>query len=589
MHARHALFPRSAQGSRSEHPVCVAEGARACCVPGGGVTHPSTPQRPAGAHEGSEAALDAAAAPAASPANPSSTATHLVQQQLQLMVAQTVDYAIITIDLAGRVVSWNPGAEHIFGFSAEEMVGKSCDHFFVPEDRSAGVPQKELARAREFGRAHDDRWHLRKDGSRVYCHGIMMPLNDGGLVGYAKIARDLTRDKRVADEREALLVTEKELRAELQRASSMKDEFLAVMSHELKHPLNLIHLNAELLMRLPQVREAADVQRAVDVIRRTVLNQAKIIEDLLDLSRIRTGKLSLNPVEVDWVAIIERILESAKSDARVKQVTLVTELDPRAARVLADPLRVEQIVWNLLSNALKFTPAGGQVRLCLAVEDGMSRLDVEDNGAGIDPTFIEHLFEMFRQPATRATRPHGGLGIGLALVKQLVKLQGGRVTAHSDGIGRGARLSVWLPRSIAPPQRGAEGQREEVLRGLRVLLVDDLEDALESFAMVLRLEGAQATTCSSAAQALRAAQEADFDLLLSDVDMPGMDGYEFLARLRRGSRNRHVRAIALTGYARLEDRRRAAEAGFDAHLTKPVSVRELTETIARLLPAGSSG
>jgi two-component system CheB/CheR fusion protein len=222
------------------------------------------------------------------------------------------------------------------------------------------------------------------------------------------------------------------------------------------------------------------------------------------------------------------------------------------------------------------------VRLSLEVEDGMARLDVEDDGAGIDPTFIDHLFEMFRQPGIRANRPYGGLGIGLALVKQLANLQGGRVTAKSDGIGHGARFSVWLPRSITPPQRAGSAQREGVLRGLRVLLVDDMVDTLESFAMLLRLEGAQVRSCSSAAQALHEAQQADFDLLLSDVDMPGIDGYEFLTRLRRVPRNRHVRAIALTGYAQLEDKRRAAEAGFDAHLSKPVSVQELTDTIGRL-------
>ncbi len=545
---------------------------------------PPKPARPRIARRPTEAELNAAAAPAGSTTAPAvTTSQSLLQTHMQLVAAQTIDYAIMTLDRNARVVSWNPGAEQVFGFTAEEMLGQTCERIFTPEDRTAGVPEQELSRARELGRARDDRWHMRADGSRVYCNGIMMPLSDGELIGYAKIARDLTRDKRVADEREALLVTEKQLRAELQRASSMKDEFLAVMSHELKHPLNLIHLNAELLMRLPAVRDAPDVQRAVEVIRRTVLSQAKIIDDLLDLSRIRTGNLSLNFTQVDWGAVIEQILDLAKGDAAARQLTLTSELDPRATQVLADPLRVEQIVWNLLSNALKFTPAHGRVRLRLQVEDGMSRLDVEDTGAGIDPAYIGQLFEMFKQPDARANRPHGGLGIGLALVKQLAELQGGRVMAHSEGLGGGSRFSVWLPRSITTPLRAGGDHRDGVLRGLRVLLVDDMVDTLESFAMLLRLEGATMTSCSSAAQALHEAGQADFDLLLSDVDMPGMDGYEFMSRLRHASRNRHVRAIALTGYAQPEDKRRAAEAGFDAHLSKPVSVHELNETVNRLL------
>lgn len=507
----------------------------------------------------------------------------LGEANLRTVVESTQDYAIVTTDLGGIVTSWNAGAQRIFGFEEANIVGRSISLIFTPEDRSAGVPEEERRRARDEGRAEDERWHLRQDGTIFFCSGILTPLYEkGALIGYAKIARDKTENKRTEEQLASSLVQEKQARADIQHAVALKDEFLAVMSHELKHPLNLIHVNAELLARLPEVRSVPAVTRAAEVIRRTVLNQAKIIDDLLDLSRVSTGKLALARVPVQWAGIVKHVLDAIASDAESQNLTLCSDLDPAASEIVADPVRIEQIVWNLLSNALKFTPPGGTVTVRLWVDGPDGRLDVTDTGQGFDAAFQPYLFDMFRQADQVTTRAQGGMGIGLALVKHLVEDHGGRVEAHSDGIGHGARFSVWLPLSSSPPEPRASQVSLPALSGLRILLVDDSESALEAFGSLLELEGAAVTAVSNGNDALSAAASADFDLILSDVAMPGMDGYQFIAALRRSARNAQAPAIALTGFGRPQDAQRALSTGFDAHIGKPVMIDQLFAAIKRL-------
>ncbi len=504
------------------------------------------------------------------------------QEQMRLVAESTKDYAIITLDIEGRVTSWNKGAERLFGYADAEMIGHTGDIVFTREDRERSAPEEERRRAREEGRAEDERWHVRKDGSRFFCSGIMTPLVSGQLHGYAKIARDLTQAKLMEEEREALLEKELALRAELQSASALKDEFLAIMSHELKHPLNLIYVNAELLRRLPEVREAPAVARAADIIRRTVVGQSQIIDDLLDLSRVHTGKLALNRVPLAWSEIIERIAEAVRPDAQASNVALNLELNPAIEPVLADPVRVEQVVWNLVSNALKFTPPGGTITLALRRDGNFGRLDVTDTGRGIAPDFIGSVFEMFRQADPRSTRQQGGLGIGLALVKTLAEAHGGRVAAASDGPGLGACFSVWLPFCEQAPPPSSSSVEAPVLKGVRILLVDDTVDTLEAFGTLLQLEGADLVTASNGPDAIAAADEQDFDLLISDIAMPGMDGYELISRLRQHPRTAGVAAIALTGFGRPGDARQALEAGFTAHLPKPVALDALLQAVDRI-------
>ena len=285
---------------------------------------------------------------------------------------------------------------------------------------------------------------------------------------------------------------------------------------------------------------------------------------------------------LQWSVIIERVLSAVEDDARTLRLTIASELDPAASAIGADPVRIEQIVWNLLSNALKFSPPGGSVTVRLTVYDAFGRLEVIDTGQGIEPDFQQHLFDMFRQAERSLTRTQSGMGIGLALVKQLVEEHGGRVAAESNGLGFGSRFCVWLPLSVPGPISAAASASMSALSGLRVLLVDDAEAALESFAALLSLEGAEVATASNGADALVEMEHHDFDLLVSDVAMPNMDGYQLIAALRQRGRFKLLAAIALTGFGRPQDAQRALAAGFDAHLAKPVVIEEFIQTIKRL-------
>jgi len=356
-----------------------------------------------------------------------------------------------------------------------------------------------------------------------------------------------------------------------------------VMSHELKQPLNLIQMNAELLMRLPLTAGNPSVQRLGDAIRRAVSSQSRIINDLLDLSRIRTGKLRLNRVAVDFGELVRTA--AAAAVANVSGKTLVLDVHCEDGVVCnGDRVRVEQIAWNLLTNAAKFTPDGGRITVRVAAENGFARLTVSDTGCGIAADFLPHVFGMFNQGTQDTALPDGGLGIGLALVYELAVAHGGRVEAHSEGVGQGAQFSVWLPQvgTDVPVQRGEAEPADVDLKGWRVLAVDDYADALAPFAEVLRLEGALVDTAASGHEALALMQTRHYDLLVSDLGMPGMDGFELIGEVRRREATRELRSIAMSGFGRRVDARRALEAGFDAHLPKPASIDELKAAIGRL-------
>lgn len=507
------------------------------------------------------------------------------QERLELMRLvgeSTRDFAIITLDTDGNVTSWNRGAERIFGHLAVEIAGKSADEIFVPEDRAAGVPADERRRAREEGRAEDERWHLRRDGTRLCCSGVMTPLLDPRMRGYVKIARDLTERKRREHEREALLRAERLVLTEARAANQLKDEFLAVMSHELKNPLNLMQINAELLSRLPEVRDSDLGSRAAATVQRAVAAQARIIDDLLDLSRAHTGKLTLQLDAVDLRAIVETVGAQLRSRVALEHRVDVSVPDAPLT-VRGDAMRIEQVLWNLLSNALKFTPPGGRIVLRLSCEDKQARLDVEDDGRGIEAGFLPRMFMLFQQADRQATtRAQGGLGIGLALVRELVELHGGHVEASSPGPGKGATFSVFLPTS----DRAAIGRTAstvgERLRGLRVLIVDDAPDTIEAFRTLLELEGADVLSATDGNTALALLDGRPLDLVCSDIAMPGMDGYALVRALRGQPAYAKLPAIALTGFGRVADEDRALEAGFDAHLVKPFRLDQLLAVLARL-------
>ena len=506
------------------------------------------------------------------------------QERLRIAALTTQDYAIVTMDASGIINTWNEGARLVFGWEAGEVIGQHVRLLFTPEDRTAQAPETELRRARETGRAEDERWHVRKDGSSFYCSGVMTPLRDGNAVGFVKIARDATGHKRNEVAREALLRQERAASSAARSANELKDQFLAVMSHELKHPLNLIQVHAELLMRLPELREITSVQRAADSIRGAVRSQAKIIDDLLDLSRVRTGKLALDREPVRIVEALRAIFEAAGGDARGKDITLHWDcrLDDEM-RLECDRVRTEQIVWNLISNAVKFTHEGGAVSLQLALDGEAVRIRITDDGRGIEAAYLPHIFGLFSQEVGRSTEPNHGLGIGLALVHELTVAQGGRVLAESAGLGQGAVFTVWLPLPREPGRPApASMTPHDVLKGLRVLAVDDMTSALEPFVALLESEGAVVDSCTSGAGALELLAAGRHDLLVSDIGMPGMDGFELIAAVRRSTQPQ-LKAIAMTGYGRAADAERAQRAGFDAHMAKPVEFDALKRLIASLV------
>lgn len=407
---------------------------------------------------------------------------------------------------------------------------------------------------------------------------------------------EIAERKRVEEERTRLLIREQEARKEAEAANRTKDEFLATVSHELRTPLNAV-LGWVRMLRMGKLDEAA-VTRALETIERNAKAQAQLIEDLLDVSRIISGKLRLDVRPIDLASVIEAAIDSIRPAIDAKAIRLLTVLDPKASPVSGDAGRLQQVVWNLLSNAIKFTPKGGRVQVRLERINSHVEIIVSDTGAGISPEFLPHVFDRFRQADGSLTRSHGGLGLGLAIVRHLVETHGGIVWAESEGVGRGSIFTVQLPLiavravDLSPTPDRVHPTAEwdmplcstATLDGLRVLIVDDEDDTLEMLVAVLSQCGAEVKPASSAAEALETLQEWKPDVLVSDIGMPGEDGYTLISKVRalETEQGRQVSAVALTAHARTEDRMRALSSGFQMHLPKPVEPAELVVVIASL-------
>jgi|SRR5215213_5894227 len=382
----------------------------------------------------------------------------------------------------------------------------------------------------------------------------------------------------------SLLAQERGLRQAADEANRLKDEFLATMSCELRNPLNVILGYSELLLRMDEIKSSPQLMRMSEALRRNALAQSYLIRDLLELSRLRSGKLTLNLESAPILAAVNNALETVRVDADAKQISITVEAPEEPLFVRGDLLRLEQIVWNLLSNAVKFTASNGRIDVRLSRENDEVVLKIEDNGQGIDPGFLPNVFEMFRQGDARASREHTGLGIGLALVHQLVKLHNGSVTAYSEGVGKGASFTVRLPLQSQPLTKTATQPDSVPSNGLNrmtVLAVDDDEDTTSLLRCLLEMSGGTVITANSGAEALELAKHSEFDIVVSDISMPGMDGFEFVRRLRSLPNKENVRVVALTGYGRQEDIEQARSEGFVAHLTKPLDV----ETVMNFLNA----
>ena len=400
----------------------------------------------------------------------------------------------------------------------------------------------------------------------------------------ARQAADYLERKHVEEEREELLAREHELRQTAEEANRLKDEFLAIMSHELRNPLNVILGYAELLLRSEEIRNSNPLRRMADAVKRNAVAQSKLIRDLLDLSRLRSGKLELNRETVSPVVSIHNAIETVRLDAREKNIHIEVEAPDEPVFVEADPVRLEQVIWNLLNNAVKFTAQDGHIAVKLHTKPQEIVLSVADDGQGIDASFLPHIFEIFRQAESGANRAQSGMGIGLAVVQQLVELHGGAVTAHSDGLGHGASFTIRLPRSVESKLQ-SEPLLElgiDSLEGIDVLVVDDSEDTTEMVRCLLEIGGAKVTAVTSGFEALRVAGQQQFDVVLSDISMPGMDGFEFLGKLRRLPGYEKLPAVALTGFGRPEDVQRAHKQGFYAHLTKPFDIGALAGLLQKM-------
>ena len=502
-------------------------------------------------------------------------------------IVDSSDDAIISKDLDGIVRSCNAAAERLFGYTASELIGQPI-RVLIPPDRQ----QEEdtiISRIRSGHRIdHFQTVRRAKDGHMVEVSLTVSPVRDasGRIVGASKIVRDISGPKRAAVERDRLLEAERAARAEAERASRVKDDFVAMVSHELRTPLNAILGWTQLMARSSRDHEL--VERGLDVVARNTRLQAQLISDLLDISRIVAGKLSLDMDSLDLGSIVSGAVETIESEAKSKGVALETSIEETPTIVVGDSARLQQVVWNLLSNAIKFTPRGGHVQITLRHVGERAEIVVADNGAGIRPEFLPHVFDRFHQADRSITRRFGGLGLGLSIVKHLVDVHGGSVLAESPGDGQGATFTISLPAiaslgSLDRPKRPTQGEAEDtsLLDSIRVLVVEDEPDTLDFLTRLLEGQGAIVLPASTAREALSIVRGESPDVVISDIGLPEMDGYDFIQHVRRENVPAHgIPAIALTAYARTEDRMRALRAGFQAHMAKPVEPAELIATVA---------
>jgi PAS domain S-box-containing protein len=522
------------------------------------------------------------------------------EERFRLLVESVADYAIYMLASDGRVQTWNAGAERMKGYAAREIIGKNFEVFFPAEDVQNGKPQRELATAASEGRLEDEGWRVRKDGSLFWANVVVTAIRDDKrqLVGFAKVTRDLTARRR-AEQTERELLSEQSARSVAEQvarkadeANRIKDEFLATVSHELRTPLNAILGWASILRRKEL---APTVTKGLEVIERNAHAQVKIIEDILDVSRIITGKLRIDPAPTDLVSTVQQAIEVVRHSAAAKKVSVHFDPGVGPCPFVADAERIQQVVWNLLSNAIKFTNTGGSVHITLDKADSTYTLSVADTGIGIAPELLPYLFERFKQGDSSTTRRFGGLGLGLALVRHITELHGGSVSAASAGPNQGSTLSVTLPYQALPPRSeraitaaGAaeprSGQLPSSLKGLRVLLVEDDRDARELLSAVLVEAGAEVQSAASVAAAVQAFASFHPQILVSDIGMPDEDGYSLIRRIRAlgAEDGGAIPSIALTAYTRAEDRTKALGEGFTTHIGKPVNPLDLVAAVSNL-------
>ncbi|HEY9829049.1 MAG TPA: ATP-binding protein [Stenomitos sp.] len=515
----------------------------------------------------------------------------LRRSEERFRIAQELSLDAFTVlrsvrDETGNIIDFewtyvNPTAARVLHHTVEELVGQRLLQL-LPGNPTNSDLFKHYMKVVETGEPHDLELHYKSEGIEGWFRNMAVKLEDGVAISFS----DITRRKRQEAERLELLERERTARAEAETANRVKDEFLAVLSHELRSPLNPI-LGWSKLLRTRSYDQATQ-ERALEIIERNAKLQTQLIEELLDVSRILRGKLSLNPSPVHLQSTIEGAIETVRLAASAKCIQIETAWELDHGQVWGDANRLQQVVWNLLSNAVKFTPAGGRVEIRLRQSGKQAVIQVSDTGKGISPDFLPFVFDRFRQENSTTTRAFGGLGLGLAIVHHLVKLHGGTVGVASAGVGQGTTFTVMLPLrnlEIIPQTKDGLSLDSPNLEGVRLLVVDDEEDTRDLLVFSLGQYGAQVTAVATAAEALRVLAQSQPDVLLSDIGMPEVDGYMLMRHIRSlpPEQGGKIRAIAVTAYAGEADHQQILVAGFQGHITKPIDPAELAKAITSVV------
>jgi PAS domain S-box-containing protein len=505
----------------------------------------------------------------------------LSAERLLSAIVDSSDDAIVSKNLDAIVTSWNLGAERMFGYTAQEMVGQPILRL-LPLDRQTEEANI-LGRLRRGERVeHFETVRVCKDGRLIDVSLTISPVRDenGQIVGASKIARNIT-EQRLA------LVKLAAANEALRRADRMKGEFISTLSHELRTPLNAIVGWLEVLTRDASKEELAE---GLDVIRRNVKAQTRLIDDLLDMSRIESGKLTLDIQRMDIAEVLTAALDSVRPAANGKGVRLSSAFASIDGVILGDKNRLQQVAWNLLTNAVKFSNRGGRIHVTTQRVNSHLEIAVSDTGVGIALEYAERIFDRFSQADASTTKNYGGLGLGLAIAKQIVELHGGTIHVNSAGTGAGSTFVIHLPLLPAAPEReetllakvdATDGYKLE-LATLKILAVDDDPDSVHIVRRILERAGAEVQTATSMTEALEVFQQFEPDVVVSDIGMPGHDGYELIKALRALPNGKKTVAIALTALARAEDRTRALRAGFQMHVAKPLDAEELVSSVKNL-------
>ncbi len=528
-------------------------------------------------------------------------AVHAAYRQLAFHV-ESSPLAVVEWDSDFRVSRWSASAERLFGWKADDVIGKHVNEWrfvFADDEDAVALVTNRQREGVEVQGVQRNRNYTR-EGKVLFCEWYNSVLHDdrGKLVSVLSLVLDVTARQIAEDERAALLVRERHARRHAEEADRLKDEFLATLSHELRTPLTSI-LGWASMIRNGEV-EGSNATRAIETIERNARSQARLIDDLLDVSRIITGNLRLDLHPLNLAPIVEAALDALRPTADVKGIQTRTRFVPGDCLVKGDTNRLRQVIWNLLSNAIKFTQRGGSVNIELHCVEQTARLTVTDTGEGISSDFLPYVFDRFRQAEGSISRKQGGLGLGLAVVRHLVELHGGTISAESEGIGKGSVFTVDLPlaQERRDPARAEERRREVERRrsrsgvvrldGVHVLLVEDDDDSRKLLGTMLKRYGARVTSTKSAAEAFSVFDSELPDVMISDIGMPNEDGYELMRKLRLAPPDKGglTPAIALTGYASRKDRERALSAGYQQHMAKPIEQADMIAAIAALVGRG---